>query len=413
MGLKWFLAAFALLFCVGSSHSLNISRTIRLDQKPLYFIDKFSFMPGGTIKTSMSHDILPKEWEKARLGLVAVITNGTEPTVRFSGHYCPLTSTSPNLLAEVGRDSTIKSFPFVGDREIYYEVTKETRGAWFVYFAICGCVPTGRTITVSLSLANVDPTGDNTYLSAEELNLPSVCFIIASFNFALLAIWVRVMRSARPRERFPLHWALFCLLLLITVSSFGEAIVYWAKGFAGKNLPWSAISSFLLALVQPSLFIFIVLCGDDSQHRYNNHNRKRWTTWTILTGLELVFGILEAMVFNARWSNLVQVMDVLCCIAMVILLHPLHSTTIEAEKTPRKIFRLECLISIHAYFTGYIFVTRVLTTRLATLLPLNSSWIPHIIDELGLLVLLSVIAYKVAPGIGNPLFGPLVENKEI
>lgn len=411
MSLRFVCLSVLLLALLAGADALRHKHALRLKSgTPAYYLERFSFLPGGTAKMRISHAIPREEISKVTLGLLALVSSDGKPRFNYTGNACPL---DPNLLSSElhgGQNTKFKAFRiFWKGEDLFYEVPREMRGVWHWHLIVCGPVPSPRKVVINLDLDNIALNGESTYLSAEEIPLPhmfswsGLAYVGLACTFALL-----LYRSPR-RDVFALHMLMLCLIGLKILAIFCESFLYFSLSASGQPHGWNVAFYFFQAARGLFVFLLVLLIGSGWRLMRSLRPSDRYLFWIILP-LQLVANLglaaVEEKYLPELWFFIFQLLDILCCI---LVLSPILEPS-DRQKRPQQ---LEILRNFYIILISYIYATRVISTVLHMFLPPNSRWITKLLTELATIAFFTFVGLEFRPAKDHPFFTATEEGKEV
>lgn len=404
--------ALFVLFSLQCCTALKQNHTFRVGRHPSYQLERFSFLPGGTVRAKIVHAIPSELLKSTTLGVLAVVSPDGRPLLNYTGNSCPLNPYVLPRMTKNAEHTKFKAFTFTYKAgELFYEVPRDHRGVWSFHFIICGPVPSGHSVTVGLQLDNIDMNGRNSYLSADKMTLPYIFLWAGLAHLALLVVWVWTLWNSPSREIFALHWLMLMLLILKIFSIFCESFMYFSMASSGAPNGWKVAFYFFQAA--RSLFIFFIVLLIGSGWRLMRSHivpQDRYLFWIVLP-LQLIANIgiaaSDELTLNQHWFYFFQILDILCCI---LVLSPALEPAERPQKRSQMIDRLRYF---YVLLICYIYATRVLTQILPLLLPANSAWVSNLTSELATILFFFFAGREFRPSRDNPLFAAVDESKEI
>lgn len=378
---------------------------------PAYYLERFSFLPGGTAKMRISHVIPREELAKVTLGLLAIVSSEDKPRFKYPGNACPL---DPNQLPTDMKGATttkMKAFRsyWKGD-DLFYEVPREMRGVWHLHLIVCGPVPAKHKVSIDLELDNIALNGESTFLSAEEIPLPHMFTWSGIVYVALAVTWALLMWHSPRRDVFMLHILMLCLIALKILAIFSESFMYFSLSASGQPHGWNVAFYFFQAARGLFVFLLVLLIGSGWRlMRSIIRPNDRYLFWIILPlqlAANLGLAAVEEKYLNDYWFYIFQFIDIICCI---LVLSPILEPS---DKTKRPL-QLDRLRNFYTILVSYIYVTRVITTVLHMFLPPNSRWVTKLLTELATIAFFTFVGLEFRPVKDHPFFTSTEEGKEV
>uniref|UniRef100_A0A6G1SAZ3 Protein GPR107 n=1 Tax=Aceria tosichella TaxID=561515 RepID=A0A6G1SAZ3_9ACAR len=273
----------------------------------------------------------------------------------------------------------------------------------------------GRVLTrFNLSMMIVETNYPENYLSAGAMPLPQMYFMLSVMFFLCGCAWVNFIRSQKENT-LKIHnlmtvlvFAKACSLLFHGInyhyiSLDGQPVVTWAYLYYATRSVKGALFFITLALIG-SGWTFI-------KHILSHRDKK---IIVVIVALQVIAHIAEIVLDESTegeasiefWAKLCGLVDLFSCFAILVLiswsLRHLEEASSTDGKAAMNLRKMELFKSFYVVSTIYIYVTRIVTFVLLSMLVFKYSWLAELFSELATLVYFSVTGYYFQPMPTNP-----------
>lgn len=256
--------------------------------------------------------------------------------------------------------------------------------------------------------------GAQDFLSAGDAPLP-VVYLAASLAFALAAAqWLRLL-GRHPERTLRIHQVMALLLAAKTACEFADAMRFLYMKRHGDTLTgWTQVFYALAFLKSALLFAALALLGAGwSLLKPHLSTRDKSILSVVLvlqalsnTAMVLVDESAAGTRANGTWRGLLRVLDLLCCVCVVLPVMWSIRQLREAARTDGKAHaNLQKLTQFRAFYllvVAYIYVTRIALYLLQASLPYNATWLAVLGGELASLGFFLAVGYRFRPVPHNP-----------
>jgi len=285
-------------------------------------------------------------------------------------------------------------------------------------------------LVLDMEYHNIDGLGRKSFLTAGEMPLPRL-FLFLSISYTVLTfIWIKnIVDIMMGRAGFlnggdkpmvqAIHHLMSCLLVLKTCSVFFESVRYHFIRVHGHAELWS-FTYYLFTFVKGAfLFTVLLLLGSGWSLFKPFLNRREKYIILIVLILQVIdnFAIwmlaneTEGERFYEDWRAVLHLLDILCCVAILVPIVWQINALEEAEEgkdkdagendndreSARTLARLHLFRSFYLMVIGYIYFTRVGVYMLASMLSYQHTWMRYCFHELGTMTFYVVIGMKFRP----------------
>lgn len=266
----------------------------------------------------------------------------------------------------------------------------------------------------NLSMFIVETNFPEIYLSSGAKPLPQMYFMLAVMFFLSGCIWLNFIKKQKENT-LKIHtlmtilvFAKACSLLFHSInyhfiSLDGQPVVTWAYLYYATRSVKGALFFITLALIG-SGYTFI-------KHILSPRDKKFIAT---IVALQVVAHIAEIMMDESTegeysmefWTKLCGLVDLFSCVAILILISWSLKHLQEASNTDGKaalnLKKMELFKNFYMVSTIYIYVTRIMTYVLLSMVVYRYSWLAELFSELATLVYFITTGYYFQPIPANP-----------
>ncbi|XP_012941569.1 protein GPR107 [Aplysia californica] len=266
---------------------------------------------------------------------------------------------------------------------------------------------------VNLSLDIVQDNNGN-YLSAGEMPIPAMYFVMSIVFFILTVAWFSVLRKAEEGV-YKLHYLMLVVVFFKSLSSLFHAVNLFMIQRTGIHVDAWAILWYIVYLMRGALmFLTILLIGAGwvfIKHVFTDREKKLFLIVIPLQILDNVAWVImeESEEGNSSydtWHKIFIGVDLLCCFTIFFPVIWSIRHLQEASKTDGKAAMnlVKLKLFRHYYFlvVCYFYFTRVIRYFLAVTLPFHYGWLENVFTETFLLIFFVLIGYKFQPMSDNP-----------
>lgn len=292
---------------------------------------------------------------------------------------------------------------------------KTEEGLYNLYFHSC---PSYKTAEYLLSF-NVDieeSNANDNYLSAGEMPLPALYFMM-SFLFFLTAIfWVSLLRNSK-HPVFKIHYLMGVLVFLKALSLLFHAINYHFIQILGEHLATWAVLFYITHLVKGAvLFVTIILIGTGwtfIKHILADKDKK---LFMIVIPLQVLANVAEIIIAESEegdkehstWRDIFILVDLFCCgcilFPVVWSIKHLQEASATDGKAAINLKKLKLFRQFYIMIVCYIYFTRIIVYLLKITVAFQYAWLDEMFREMATFVFFVLTGYKFRPVPQHPYF---------
>lgn len=324
-----------------------------------------------------------------------------------------------------------------------YTFKEDEAGLYFLMYQVCPSTKEAATAEIRSSFEidfhylNRDKLGLDSFLTAGDMPLPTI-YLYFFFSYLFCAvIWILNIRGiqrgregcfAAAGERpkiYPIHHLMSALIVLKTLTVLFESVRYHYIRLTGHAEFWTVVYYGLSFLKGTFLFTVILLIGSGwSYLKPCLTDREKKVIFVVLF-LQVVDNIAMVVLSQetegesdyAGWSVLLHVVDIVCC---VVILVPIawQVTTLEkttqtegmnqenhasrSEEAKRTLIKLKKFRAFYFLVVCYIYFTRIVIYLFSTVLDYRHTWVRYLVVELATLAFYGVTGLHMRPVPDNP-----------
>jgi len=294
-----------------------------------------------------------------------------------------------------------------------WEIITSEDGLYNLFFINCAQKPvTFKMKLVEYNIIN----GEKCYLPAGDVWLP-LLFGVATLVYTVMAIvWI----VGPIKEKWTLvnkvHYLMTALLFFKIFSLFSKSIEYHFLKIHGTPQGWNIpyyVFGFCKGIM---LFVVVGLIGMGySFFRYYLVDRDRKILMVVLP-LQILANVAQIESLEGSWGSIewrtwttiFQVVDIACCVAVVVPIALSIKHLKEAGSTDGKaamtMQKLQLFRQFYLIVLAYLYFTRIVVIFTKLAVPFTIEWINDLFEEVATVAFYCVIGYKFRPKEDSPYF---------
>uniref|UniRef100_A0A8W7PKU8 GOST seven transmembrane domain-containing protein n=1 Tax=Anopheles coluzzii TaxID=1518534 RepID=A0A8W7PKU8_ANOCL len=225
------------------------------------------------------------------------------------------------LPLEVKADDMFKYYSF---NFAIYVATKQEEGLYNLYFHSCPNYAPNSLYELNFNV-DIEEKNSGNYLSAGEMPLPALYFMMSVLFFLSGLFWVFILRKSK-HPLFKIHYLMGVLVFLKSLSLMFHAINFHFIEVQGEHVEAWAILYYITHLLKGAvLIITIVLIGTGwtfIKHILADKDKK---LFMIVIPLQVLANVAEIIIAESdegdkeygTWRNIFMLVDLLCCGAIL------------------------------------------------------------------------------------------------
>ncbi|OXU22073.1 hypothetical protein TSAR_011759 [Trichomalopsis sarcophagae] len=294
-----------------------------------------------------------------------------------------------------------------------YVANEKEEGLYNLYFHSCPNYKQHVSVDFSMEIREIN--NDN-FLSAGEMPLPELYFMMALLFFLSGCFWVFILKNSK-HSVFKIHYLMAVLVFLKSLSLLFHGINFHFIQTKGEHVAAWAILYYITHLLKGAvLFITIVLVGTGwtfIKHILADKDKKLFMIVIPLQVLANVAEIIieeseEGDVEHKRWRDVFILVDLVCCGAIMFpvvwSIRHLQEAAHMDGKAAANLRKLKLFRHFYIMIVCYIYFTRVIVYLLKITVPFQYEWLDEMFREMATYVFFVLTGYKFRPASANPYF---------
>ncbi|XP_015514530.1 protein GPR107 isoform X1 [Neodiprion pinetum] len=294
-------------------------------------------------------------------------------------------------------------------------MNQSNEGLYNLYFHNCRNYDDKTNMPVDFTLQIKEDNHGN-FLSAGEMPLPALYFMMALLFFLSGCFWVFILKRSK-HPVFKIHYLMAVLVYLKSLSLLFHGINFHFIETKGEHVAAWAILYYITHLLKGAvLFITIVLVGtgwDFIKHILSDKDKK---LFMIVIPLQVLANVAEIIIEESeegdiehqKWRDVFILVDLLCCGAILFPVVWSIRHLQEAARTDGKaainLRKLKLFRHFYIMIVCYIYFTRIIVYLLRITVPFQYEWLDEMFREMATYVFFVLTGYKFRPASANPYF---------
>lgn len=295
-----------------------------------------------------------------------------------------------------------------------YIATKYEEGLYNLYFHAC---PNYQYSLLPLSFnVDIEESNRGNYLSAGEMPLPALYFMMSLLFFLSGLFWVFILKKSK-HPVFKIHYIMAVLVYLKSLSLMFHAINFHFIEIKGEHVEAWAILFYVAHLLKGAvLLITIVLIGTGwtfIKHILADKDKK---LFMIAIPLQVLANIAEIIMAESEegdiehrtWRYIFIFVDLLCCGAILFpvvwSIRHLHDASATDGKAAINLRKLKLFRQFYIMIVCYIYFTRIIVYLLKITVAFQYVWLDEMFREMATYVFFVLTGYKFRPASAHPYF---------
>ncbi|XP_043478257.1 protein GPR107 isoform X1 [Leptopilina heterotoma] len=292
--------------------------------------------------------------------------------------------------------------------------TKQEEGLYNFYFHSC---PNYKNDDVFVDFTmHIRESNHDNYLSAGEMPLPALYFMMALLFFLSGCFWVFILKKSK-HQVFKIHYLMAILVYLKSLSLLFHGINYHFIQTKGEHVAAWAILYYIAHLLKGAvLFITIVLIGTGwtfIKHILADKDKK---VFMIVIPLQVLANVAEIIIEESEegdiehktWRDVFILVDLLCCGAIMFpvvwSIRHLQEASHTVGKAAINLRKLKLFRHFYIIIVCYIYITRIIVYLMKITVPFQYEWLDEMFREMATYVFFVLTGYKFRPASANPYF---------
>lgn len=292
---------------------------------------------------------------------------------------------------------------------------KADEGLYNLYFHSCPNYDMNTLYSLQFDVDIEEKNGQN-YLSAGEMPLPALYFMMSLLFFLSGLFWVFILKKSK-HPVFKIHYLMAVLVFLKSLSLLFHGINYHFIQTKGEHVEAWAILYYITHLLKGAvLFITIVLIGTGwtfIKHILADKDKK---LFMIVIPLQVLANVAEIIIAESEegdkehstWRDIFILVDLLCCGAILFpvvwSIRHLQEAAGTDGKAAINLRKLKLFRQFYIMIVCYIYFTRIIVYLLKITVAFQYAWLDEMFKEMATYVFFVLTGYKFRPVSQNPYF---------
>lgn len=292
---------------------------------------------------------------------------------------------------------------------------KVDEGLYNLYFHSCPNYDMNSLYSLQFDVDIEEKNGQN-YLSAGEMPLPALYFMMSLLFFLSGLFWVFILKKSK-HPVFKIHYLMAVLVFLKSLSLLFHGINYHFIQTKGEHVEAWAILYYITHLLKGAvLFITIVLIGTGwtfIKHILADKDKK---LFMIVIPLQVLANVAEIIIAESEegdkehstWRDIFILVDLLCCGAILFpvvwSIRHLQEAAGTDGKAATNLRKLKLFRQFYIMIVCYIYFTRIIVYLLKITVAFQYAWLDEMFKEMATYVFFVLTGYKFRPVSQNPYF---------
>ncbi|XP_076060012.1 protein GPR107 isoform X2 [Oratosquilla oratoria] len=345
---------------------------------------------------------------------------------------------SKREVASVNKSNAVSSTPKANDVTIHMEKegdyytfafevfvrTEDSEGLYKLEFHNCINYGHGQKTFVDMTLDVVEVNPDDNYLSAGEMPLPALYFMMSILFFLSACFWFFLLRQSKDPV-FKIHYLMGVLVVIKSFSLMFHGLNYHFIQKEGIHIEAWAVMYYITHLLKGAL-LFTILALIGSGWAFIKHilSSKDNKIFAIVIPLQIIANVAtiiieeteEASARHDEWKKLMLAIDFLCCGAILFpvvwSIRHLQEASQTDGKAAMNLRKLKLFRHFYIMIVCYIYFTRIIVFLLKITVPFQYGWLEDMFREMATYVFFVITGYKFRPANNNPYFRVSSDDEE-
>ncbi|KAK3918604.1 Protein GPR107 [Frankliniella fusca] len=306
---------------------------------------------------------------------------------------------------------------------VMYVATEAEEGLYNLYFHSCPNYHEETEAFISFTM-EIEEKNRGNYLSAGEMPLPALYFMMAILFFLSGCFWVFILRHSKH----PVYKILYLMAVLVFLKSLSllfHGINFHFIQTKGAHVAAWAILFYVTHLLKGAvLFITIVLIGTGWTFIKYILSEKDKKIFMIVIPLQVLANVAEIIIEESEegdiehrmWREVFFLVDLICCGAIlcpvVWSIRHLQEASETDGKAAINLRKLKLFRHFYIMIVCYIYFTRIIVYLLKMTVPFQYEWLDEMFREMATYVFYVLTGYKFRPTAANPYFQVNTEEED-
>ena len=371
------------------------------------------YLNESSLPASLEYPVSPKHHIQAR-GVPSEVLRVARSTQEESQSHC--SHLQLNMTSDPNKEYFNASF-------LMYVATEAEEGLYNLYFHSCPNYRKDSEVAISFTM-EIEESNRGNYLSAGEMPLPALYFMMAILFFLSGCFWVFILRHSK-HPVYKIHILMSVLVYLKSLSLLFHAINFHFIQTKGEHVAAWAILFYVTHLLKGAvLFITIVLVGTGWTFIKYILSEKDKKIFMIVIPLQVLANVAEIIIEESEegdvehrmWREVFILVDLICCGAIlcpvVWSIRHLQEASETDGKAAINLRKLKLFRHFYIMIVCYIYFTRIIVFLLKITVPFQYEWLDEMFREMATYVFYVLTGYKFRPAAANPYFQVNTEEEE-
>ncbi|KAH8303967.1 hypothetical protein KR044_007517 [Drosophila immigrans] len=294
-----------------------------------------------------------------------------------------------------------------------FVATPHDEGLYNLYFHACPNYDNPKQLSFNV---DIEENNNGNYLSAGEMPLPALYFMMSLLFFLSGLFWVFILKKSKHTV-YKIHYLMAVLVFLKSLSLMFHSINYHFIEKRGEHVETWAILYYIAHLLKGAvLFITIVLIGTGwtfIKHILSDKDKK---IFMIVIPLQVLANVAQIITDESdqsdaefrTWYKIFFFVDLLCCFAILLpivwSIRHLHEASATDGKAAINLRKLKLFRQFYLMIICYIYFTRIIVYLLQMTVVFQYAWLDEMFREWATYVFFVLTGYKFRPVSSHPYF---------
>ncbi|XP_050590843.1 protein GPR107 isoform X2 [Bombus affinis] len=317
---------------------------------------------------------------------------------------------------------TVKGEKYYNTSFSMYIASAGEQGLYNLYFHNCQNYKYDSQVALDFTV-QISEINNGNFLSAGEMPLPALYFMMALLFFLSGCFWVFILKKTK-HPVFKIHYLMAILVYLKSLSLLFHGINYHFIQTKGEHVAAWAILYYITHLLKGAvLFITIVLIGTGWTFIKHILADKEKKLFMIAIPLQVLANVAEIIIEESEegdieyrmWRDVFILVDLLCCGAIIFpvvwsIKHVEQAAHIDG-KAAINLRKLKLFKHFYIMIFCYIYFTRIIVYLLKITVHFQYEWLDEMFREMSTYIFFVLTGYKFRAASANPYF--TLSNDEI
>ncbi|XP_042208199.1 protein GPR107-like [Homarus americanus] len=309
---------------------------------------------------------------------------------------------------------------------LVYVSNEKEEGLYNLNFHNCmNFEPSGEHSTIDMFMQIEEKNPDENYLSAGEMPLPALYFMMALLFFLSACFWFFLLKKSKDPV-FKIHYLMGVLVVIKSFSLLFHGVNYHFIQTQGVHMEAWAVMYYIMHLLKGAL-LFTVLALIGSGWAFVKHvlSSKERKIFMIIIPLQIIANVATIIVEETEEASqdhamavvLLFSIDFLCCGAILLpvvwSIRHLQDASQTDGKAAMNLRKLKLFRHFYIMIVCYIYFTRIIVYLLRISVPFQYKWLNDMCREMATYVFFVMTGYKFRPANNNPYFRVYDEDEEV